>query len=214
MKERFKYFLPILVGFLGLFAYQNYNETQVSRDPIWHPFGLNSDVTFESLVENGYTYDNNQCRQLVYAKKEKDTLIAYGIYIDNSLEEEIGGNETDLEMKENPYYPYDFDKTSNRYQSIRYKSYQFKIGDSIDLERIRRFVRYRANTFITLENWNSKHGGKAMVYNRATRLYFECNIYESEDRYGDKSWYFRSFRYMPFFDKESERLENKHFDMF
>ncbi|GEM_PF-786393 len=70
--------LMVSVWFVGYLL----REPEVDRSPPWHPFELNSNLTLESIVSNGYRLSGAPCGMFMFAKEMGDTTIVYGVNID------------------------------------------------------------------------------------------------------------------------------------
>lgn len=174
-------------------AYLLFEPDNVDRTPPWHPFKLNSNLTLESLVEDGYRFASMPCGQVQYTKQIGDTIIQYEIEIDCEArtEQDYEGiyaieDEEDLiiidstatpdstrtsdleslqpEPLENIYYPWDINEIANCYQNVRWRVFTINLGSSIDSSWVRNYIYYKGGHIIDgLGNWDTKHGGSLLV---------------------------------------------------
>lgn len=206
---------------------------QVDRTPPWHPFELNSELTLESIVEDGYRFVAMPCGQVQYLKQVGDTSIQYEVEVDCNkyvkkfrAEPEFNGEDipedtaTDSSKKaqgieevvaENKYYPWYPEEIKGCYQNINWRVFTISLGPKIDTLALRKYIEQNGGYIMeSTENWNSPKGGSFMVHHFESKLYFHCtvrneNIHQSEE----VNWQFRITRHIPHLDQKSIMKEKE-----
>jgi hypothetical protein len=216
----------------AILVYFYLKEEEVDRTPFWHPFELNSELTLESIVENGYRFAFMPCGQVQYTKQIGDTIIQYEVEIDcnkyngkyqrpteyveedeskeNTLTKEKSKNTQisrtfEEEREENKYYPWKLGEISDCYQDISYRVFTISLGSSIDSSFVRNFVSKNGGYILsTTESWDTKSGGSFMVSHEESDLHFYCNL-RSENYYDteETNWQFEIVSSIPRLNQKS-----------
>ena len=204
MKRGSTYLLAISIVLNGILVYLFLKEDKVDRIPFWHPFELNSELTLESIVENGYRFAFMPCGQVQYTKQIGDTIIQYEVEIDCNkyngkyqrsttyFEEEDVLENTPIEeeskdakvtktmeeeVAENKCYPWNRKEINDCYQNINYRVFTISLGATIDSLFIRDYVSRNGGYILSsTEKWDTKNGGSFMVSYDESGLFFYCNL--------------------------------------
>jgi hypothetical protein len=56
-----------------------YTQPKIETTPFWHPFKLNSNISLEALVRNGYRCFSSPCGQPQFIKTIGDTMVQYDV---------------------------------------------------------------------------------------------------------------------------------------
>lgn len=82
MKLPWKYIVVASLLINCFFISLLFEAENIDRTPPWHPFELNSELTLESIVQNGYRFSSFPCGQVQYSKEIGDTYIQYEVEVD------------------------------------------------------------------------------------------------------------------------------------
>ena len=169
MKKFLKICGVIIVSFLAfLFSIDEYTS---SKNPPWHPFKIDSELTINSLVESGYRCESIPCGQPQFVLRKGDTLIQY----------DVSSVMTNYPIG---FYPYD---TTNAFfpfgkyclevylQGLNWSIYKINF-DKLDSLEIVNFIESNGGNIDQLSSWNTKEGGKILVYYPPSKQYFYCNL--------------------------------------
>jgi hypothetical protein len=79
MSRKLLYLLLISIG-INVFVFFKYVDLhEADSTPHWKPFEINSNVTLESLVQDGYRCVSMDCGYVYFGKSIGDTIISYYI---------------------------------------------------------------------------------------------------------------------------------------
>ncbi|MFK7758240.1 MAG: hypothetical protein AB8B53_15020 [Flavobacteriales bacterium] len=228
---KIKYWLAISLILNVMLIYFCFHEPRSENQiPPWHPFELNSNLTLESLVEDGYRFSSMPCGQVQYVKQLGDTTIQYEVTIDcNDYSEapdqtkeskftqpkgfaDYRGDLTwEQALKANPYYPWDLAKIKDCYERVHWRIFSLNLGQSIDSLLILNYVKkYGAYMDSSMENWNSKEGGSFMAFHTDSELYFKCSIIFTDYEYKEPSWQFQIVTKIPHLSHSNREKEEQY----
>jgi len=177
----------------GFFAWHFFKSDDIDRTPPWHPFELNSELTLESIVEDGYKFGAMPCGQVQYYKEVGDTYIQYEVEVDcesydghyerdlKLIDEEIVSieeprdsieaikyaNESksawEEEIAANKYYPWNIDEIDNCYQKVNWRYFSKSLGHKIDSLELRDYVRSNGGFVMATANDWNASSGGAFM---------------------------------------------------
>lgn len=112
---------------------------------------------------------------------------------------------------ENPYYPYDSNKIDDCYQNISFRVYRIYMK-SIDSNKIVQFINENDGIIGTFQDWNTRDGGKFLVFHSPSSLFFICTITKSElfNWKEDRNWEFKIERFIPYLDQQAKLRAIEH----
>jgi hypothetical protein len=143
----------------------------VDQHPPWHPFELNSELTLQSIVKDGYRFAGMPCGQVQYIKNMGNTTIQYEVEVDcSSYEGKYDPHESLIEedtippskyeptskeiaerrkkyliwkkeMIANHYYPWNINDIKDCYQNIWARFFTLNLGETVDRNFIKSYVR-------------------------------------------------------------------------
>ncbi|MGD1847208.1 MAG: hypothetical protein ACFB10_17595 [Salibacteraceae bacterium] len=156
----------------------------VDRSPHWHPFEVNSALTLEALVEDGYRFAAAPCGQVQFIKTVGDNSIQYEVEITCPIEAEISSCDKVSEEKtleetiaKNPYYPFCINDIQGCKEIISWRLYHLKLGKTIDSLKIIQLVESFGGYVRSIGNgWTTATGGNVLVYYAPNELLFYCLI--------------------------------------
>lgn len=229
----------VSIALNAILAYQLLKSDEVDRTPPWHPFKLNSELTLESVVKDGYRFASIPCGQVQYTKQIGDTIIQYEVEVDcmeykgqyqpftedlpdeeivtlnSSEEEELKSDKQKDTWEEervlNKYFPWNLNEINDCYQKINWRVFTISLGTAIDSSFVRNYVQNKGGYIMeSTGKWNSYSGGSFMVNYHDSNLYFFCTI--SNENYNDSenaNWLFQIVRYIPQLDNKSIMKEKE-----
>ena len=110
--------------------------------------------------------------------------------------------------EENPYYPYQKDEIKNCYQSINWRVFRINMKE-IDSLWIVDYVTQNGGMITHYQDWDSKNGGRFLVYHLDSDIYYDCVIDKDEHFSLDEdiNWYFGIVRTIPHLDQQRKIQE-------
>ena len=143
------------------------------REPIFHPFDVNFNMTEKSLLKNGYKTIPEDVPLL--GKRNGDTLIYYQFDEEYDIETEpvqvISDGDTVIEN-------WSTEKVSNyRLTNIRWRHCEIRINNP-DSTQIEEFIRKYNGCIIS--EWNMKNP-RFFVRNKNNNLIYDCSLQKDQE---------------------------------
>ena len=196
-----------------ILGYMYLKATEVDRSPPWHPFQLNSELTLESIVEEGYRFTGAPCGQVQFDKQVGNTTIQYEVELDclpnngallflERLSKSNNHETQEIEevvSRDDPYYPYTSKEVKRCPSAINWRYFKLNLGSKIDSSFIRSYVSNNGGRILEYtEQWNATNGGRFMVYHKESELYFDCSLSDHRARENDEpKWVLSIYSHIP-----------------